>query len=266
MSAVGALTRAAWFQARSYRLSLVMQAGGLLATIVPLYFVANALQTTMAQAIARESTQFFGFILVGSVGLMFAMFALTALQGAVASGISSGYFESLLMTRAALPSVLVGLTSYGLILVAVRATVALVAGWLLGVQLVWGNLVPALLILALLVIAHWGIGLVGAALVIAFRTSGPLTTVVTTVSVFFGGVYYPVSSIPSWLGAIAKATPLAYGLQALRRVLLQGEGITEVGPDVAILAAMGVLSLAIGAMSMRLALTYAKRAGTLGAY
>jgi ABC-2 type transport system permease protein len=266
MSAVGALTRAAWFQARSYRLSLVMQAGGLLMTIVPLYFVANALQPAMEQAIARESTQFFGFILVGSLGLMFAMFALTGLQGAVASGISNGYLESLLMTRASLPSVLVGLTSYGLILTAIRATVGLVAGWVLGAQIVWGNIIPALLILALLGIAHWGIGLVGTALVIAFRTSGPLTTIVTTVSVFFGGVYYPVSAIPSWLGAIAKATPLAYGLQALRRVLLQGEGITAVGPEVAILALMGAGTLSIGSVAILAALRYGKKAGTLGAY
>lgn len=264
--AVGALTRASWFQARSYRLSLVMQAGGLLATIVPLYFVANALQPTMAEAIARESSQFFGFILVGSVGLMFAMYALTGLQGTVAGGISSGYFESLLMTRASLPSILVGLTSYGLILTGVRATVALTAGWLLGAQLVWGNVLPALLILALLVMAHWGIGLIGTALVIAFRTSGPLTTIVTTVSVFFGGVYYPVSSIPSWLGAIAKVTPLAYGLRSLRRVLLQGDGITDVGPDLAILTAMGAATLVVGTVAIRAAIRYGKKAGTLGTY
>jgi hypothetical protein len=62
-SAVGALTRASWYQARSYRLSLFMQVAGILLTVVPIYFIAHALQTTMVGAIARESEQYFSFVL-----------------------------------------------------------------------------------------------------------------------------------------------------------------------------------------------------------
>ena len=46
--AVGALTRASWYQAKSYRLSLVMQVFGLMFTVISIYFIANALQPTMA--------------------------------------------------------------------------------------------------------------------------------------------------------------------------------------------------------------------------
>jgi ABC-2 type transport system permease protein len=192
--------------------------------------------------------------------------ATTTLQGTIAGGISTGYFEALLMTRSPVTSILAGLTSYGMLLAAVRSTMLIVAGAVLGAQIVWGNVLPALLILALLIATHWGVGLVAAALMIAFRTTGPLLQAVAMASLLFGGVYYPVSVIPSWLGIIAKMTPLAYGLPPLRRVLLQGEGLTSVGTDVAILAVMGVVALTIGALSIRTALKYARRVGTLGTY
>jgi ABC-2 type transport system permease protein len=265
-SVVGALTRASWYQARSYRVSLAMQVGGILLTVLPLYFITHALQSTMAGAIAGEAQEFFAFVLVGSLALMFVTVAITSLPGTVASGISTGYFEALLMTRAPVRSLLMGLSFYGFLLTAVRATVMLTAGWLLGAHVVWSQSLPALLIIALLVVTHWGVGLVAAALVIAFRTAGPLTQIFTTLSIFFGGVYYPVAAIPSWLGAISRAMPLAYGLKALRRVWLQGEGLSSVGPELAVLAAMGVLALAVGVFAIDVALRYAKRAGTLGTY
>jgi len=264
--AVGALLRASWLQARSYRLALLMQMGGLLVSVIPLYFVSTALQPTMARTIAGEADQFFAFVLVGSVGLLLSTGAMSTLQGAVAGGISTGYFESLLMTRASLPSILVGLTSYGMMMTLLRVSSMIIAGSLIGASIVWSKILPALFILSLLVIAHWGIGLVGASFVIAFRTAGPLTQIVGALSAFFGGVYYPVSAIPSWLGAIAKVTPIAYGLTPLRRVLIQGESFMSVAPDVAILAAMGAGTLLVGSVSIRAALRYGKKAGTLGTY
>jgi ABC-2 type transport system permease protein len=264
--AIGALTKASWFHAKSYRLALATQLGALVFTIVPIYFVANALQPAMAETIAHEAKQFFPFVLVGWVATMFMTAGLTNLQTAVSGGIANGFFESLLVTRTPVPVVLVGLSSYGTILAVVRATVMMVGGWMLGASIAWKQLAPALLLIALVFAVYWGIGLLAGAMIIAFRSSGPLIPVVTAVSIFFGGVYYPVSSIPSWLRSIADVTPMAYGLRALRRVLLLGEGMVSVSLDVAILASMGFLSVMIGAVAVVAALRYARKAGTLGTY
>lgn len=264
--AVRALTRASWFQARSYRLSLVMQVGGILMTVVPTFFIARALQPMMAATISGEADQFFAFVLVGSIALMLVASSMSTLPLAIGGGISTGYFESLLMTRASLPTILAGMTSYGLLVTAIRCGVMLAAGWVLGARIAWSAIVPAMFILALLIATHWGIGLLAAALVVAFRTSGPLLSAVTTLSVLFGGVYYPVSAIPSWLKAIASVTPLAYGSRALRRVLLLGDASAALSVDVAMLAAIGVLLLMAGGFAMQAALRYARKAGTLGTY
>lgn len=266
MRTIGALLKASWYQARSYRLSIATQLVGLLFTVFPMYWITGALQPSMARTIATESDQFFAFVLVGSLALMMVNSAMVSLSNAISGGISSGYFESLLMTRASVPALLVGLSSYNLAYSLLRASFMVAAGWVIGASIVWGNILPAFFILVLLMVAHFGIGLFAAALVTAFRTAGPVTTVVTLVSTFFGGVYYPVSQLPSWLGLIAKVTPMAYGLSSLRRVLLQGESLSSVAGDLAILAVIAAVLLALGSVAMKWSLDYAKRAGSLGAY
>ena len=261
-----ALLRASWFQARSYRFSLVMQVVSLVLTVVPTYFIATALQPMMAQSISAEADQFFAFVLVGAIAMSLVSTTWSTLPSAVGGGISSGYFESLLMTRAPLPVILGGMTAYGLVIALIRAAIMLTAGWFLGARVAWGLLLPAMAILALLVIAHWGIALIASALMIAFRTYGPLLAIVTTLSMLFGGVYYPVSAIPSWLKAIAAATPLAYGTRALRRVLLQGDVSALFSADVGMVLAFAALLLMAGGFAVQQAMLYARRAGTLGAY
>jgi phage-related minor tail protein len=59
---------------------------------------------------------------------------------------------------------------------------------------------------------------------------------------------------------------MAYGLTALRKVLLQGESLGSVAGDLAVLAIIAAVLLTLGAMAMQWALGYAKRAGSLSAY
>ena len=51
----------------SYRLNALFSVAGLLATVVPVYFVAKALQPVMAKSIQAEGGEYFAFVLVGMV-------------------------------------------------------------------------------------------------------------------------------------------------------------------------------------------------------
>jgi ABC-2 type transport system permease protein len=137
---------------------------------------------------------------------------------------------------------------------------------LLGVRLSAAHSGIALLILALIVMAYFGIGLMAAAMVLAFRTTGPLPQVVLLLSGLLGGVYYPTSVIPSWIQSLSSVVPLTYGLRALRRVWLDGLALREVIPDVVTLAGMAIALLALGVAVFATGMRYARRAGTLAQY
>jgi ABC-2 type transport system permease protein len=165
-----------------------------------------------------------------------------------------------------MPTLVTGLSAFPLVMAALRAAVLLAAGWTLGVSMALGQLPLALLILLVLVLAHFAIGLISGAMVLAFRTAGPLSRLVLVASSLLGGVYYPTHVIPSWLQAVSAVLPLSYGLRALRRVLLQGSPLAAVSNDLLILVGETALLLALGIAMMSVAFRYARRQGTLAQY
>src|SRR5690606_27451772 len=122
------------------------------------------------------------------------------------------------------------------------------------------------LILALIVLAYVPFGLLAAAMIIAFRTAGPLPQAVTGVSALLGGVYYPTHVIPSWIESLSAFVPLTYGLRALRQTLLEGQPLYSVLPDLGALVLFVPVLMCAGVVAMRAALAYARRAGTLSQY
>ena len=261
-----ALVRASWLTATSYRLNMVFSVLALLVTVVPFYFVAKALQPVMAGAIRNEGQDYFGFLIVGTVAFSFLSAAVTALPGAVGSGIRSGTLEALLATPARLASVLGGLIGYGLLWTAVRALLLVMLGLVLGVQVDWGNVALASGIVGMIVLAYLPVGLAAAALVLAFRTTGPLPQGVLIASGMLGGVYYPTHVIPSWIERISDFIPLTYGLRALRRTLLDGASFGVIAADLAVLLAFIVILSLGAAVAFHAALGHARRAGTLAQY
>jgi ABC-2 type transport system permease protein len=266
MHEVAVLVRAGWQTALSYRLRLVLSLAALAASVVPVYFIAGAIQPLIADAIATEGSQYFAFRLVGMTTMMFLSSAVNALPGAIGSGIGSGMLEAVLSTRARLPGVLVGMIGYDLLWTSIRAVMLLVAGVVLGARLQLLQLPIALGILLLIIALHFAIGLIAAALVLAFRTPGPIASAVLALSAFLGGAYYPTTVIPSWIQDVSHFIPLTYGLRAMRQTLLEGFPIAAVLPDLLILAGSTVVALAVGSVVFLRALRYARMAGTLSHY
>lgn len=261
-----ALLRAAWLAATSYRLATVLSFASVLASVVPIFFIAGAVQDVAAESIRVESSSYFGFIIVGIASVYLLSAAAGSLPGAIAGNIGSGTLEALLVTRTSVPLLLVGLTAYPMVQAALRALVLIIGATLFGVQFTWGMLPAVLGIALLLALAYAGVGLVAAALVLVFRTSGPLITAVVALSSLLGGAYYATSAVPGWLHALTAFVPLTYALRASRMLLLGGASLAEVLPDVSVLLLVALASMTAGSLAFAYGLARARRAGTLSQY
>lgn len=266
MGEIVALTWAQWRTNLSYRVRMAYTLGGVVVSVVPLFFVADAVQPVMAGAIADEGGQAFGFLLVGLVSISLVAASVRTLPSAIGSGVGNGVLEALLATPASLWRIFVGMSLYGILFVFAQVLLTLGIGWGLGANLHPQGIPGGLLILVLITVAHYPFALLSAALVLAFRTAGPLPQGVMLVSTFLGGTYYPTHVIPSWLESVSAFLPLTYGLRALRGVLLEGAGLADVLPDLAVLGVVTAGLLLAGVAALRLAVRYARRHGTLSQY
>lgn len=260
------LMRVGWISAASYRLRLVFSMVGMLVSVVPLYFVAGALQPVVADAIRTEGGEYFGFLIVGMVAFALLRTAIDAPSGAMSRGITTGTLEGLLTTPTRIPTLLAGLVGFPFAWAFARAFLFLAAGWLFGAEIAWDRIAPSVFLLGLIVAAHIPFGLMACASVLAFRTAGPIAQGVSYLSMLLGGVYYPTHVIPDWIQDVSTWVPLTYGLRALRQILLGGETMGSVLPDVLILMAFTLGLFLASGIGLGLALRYARRAGTLTQY
>jgi len=261
-----ALMRAAALQAASYRLGLVFSVLGLLASTIPIYFVTDALQPTMEGVIEEQASSYFAFVLVGIFVFGFLGMALSQVGSIISSGVGSGTLEVMLSTPTRIPTIFAGLMAYPYCWQLVRGLLLLGFGSILGAKLLWGQMIFGGMILVLVVLSYLAIGIFGGAMVLAFRTTGPLNAAVLTISGLLGGVYYPTDVIPSWLETVSLVVPLTYGLRSMRQLLLNGASVTDILPDVGILAGLTVAMLAVSSTLFFAAYNYARRAGTLTHY
>ncbi len=252
--------------AASYRTNMVMSVASLVTLIVPMYFIAGALQPVLADAISSEGGGYFAFLVAGMATYQFVIAAVNSVPSAVATGIRTGTFEIMLTTPSQVTTLLFGMAAYPLAWSAVRAIVMLIAGLVLGANFAFDRLLVVLLIWLVISIAYIPFGVLASALLVTTRTAGPLPSLVLAGSMLLGGVYYPTDVIPSWLHSLSTVVPLTYGLRAIRRVLSTDVQLGSVVSDLLILSLLAIVLLFGSLGIFKLALSRARRAGTLAQY
>lgn len=263
---VSALLRAGFRTAASYRLRFVFSLASVVVTVVPIFFVSRALQPMMQTSIQGEGREYFAFLLLGFVTLGWIQVSAEALPNQVSGDIGNGFFEALIGSPAGTPAVLVGLAAYPVVFALARGVLSLALGVALGLKLEWAQLPAAALVVTVLLLAHFGVALLATAAVVAFRTTFSLPQLFIAASALLGGVYWPTSVIPSWLQSVSDWFPVAYGLRALRRLVLEGQSLASVRQDLTILVAFSGLLLTLGAIALATALAQARARGSLSQY
>jgi ABC-2 type transport system permease protein len=65
------------------------------------------------------------------------------------------------------------------------------------------------------------------------------------------GLLVPREQMADWLDAIASVLPLTFAFDALDAVAVDGSGLGEVSGEIAVLAAMAAVAIALGALTLR---------------
>ena len=262
-----AVARAYTLGMLTYRTRTLVSLVSVLVAVIPVYFVAGALQPLASKAIASESTEYFTYLIVGSVASFVIVESVSAIPSLINSYISSGTLEQLLTTPIRWPALISGLTTYGYGWVALRALVLLLTAWVWATSTIaWPRLLEFGVIMSLLAVAYAGVGLLAGALVLGVRSSLFVPQVVTTISSLLGTVYFPVSVLPPAFAPFAAYVPLTPALRAARQVLLRDQPLLQVLPDVLQLLAWAIGGAVIGGAAFHLALRHARRSGTLTQY
>lgn len=116
------------------------------------------------------------------------------------------------------------------------------------------NYVLLLLVITLGCVAFLGLGLALATLSPSLTAFNGIVNFVQMPFIILGGVFFSVSAFPGWLQALARLLPLTQLNSAMREVLFNAAGFSDLAkllPQFAILAAWSVLALAVVRLRFR---------------
>jgi len=251
----------------SYRAGFASDWIGLAVQVVLLYFVGKLVDTQRLPAYGGAHVTYLEFTAVGIALAMFVHIGLSRVASSIRAEQMMGTLEAVLVTPTSPATVQLGSAMFDVVYVPLRTVIFLgILAAFLGVHLSAGGIAPAAVVLLAFAPVIWGLGLVSAAGILTFRRGSGLVGIGGTLLTFAAGAYFPLALLPSWLERVAKLNPLAVALNSMRSAVLGDAGWGVVPHAVLVLLPAGIVSLAVGWLAFRLALTRERRLGTLGLY
>ncbi|MDD1657723.1 MAG: ABC transporter permease [Methanomicrobiales archaeon] len=111
-----------------------------------------------------------------------------------------------------------------------------------------------LLVLLVIFIASIGVTSLVVALASRFSTQQEYASVVAFFNLILfmtSGAFYPILGMPGWLIWIALINPEAYTVHALRSIILRGQGLAIIAPDLIALGIFSTLAIILGIVTYR---------------
>lgn len=181
-----------------------------------------------------------------------------------------GNLELYILAPAPMTGILLGMALGGAITTSIRAGVILLGGLLLFQIPFQPSSWPLLLAVFLLTLAAlYGLGMMFASLFLLWGREAWHTVNLLQEPVFLlTGMNFPLKALGTMLGTmivpgVALLIPLACGMDAMRQVLFRVEGVTSVGTEIALLAALAVAFLLLARRALRTLERKAKEDGRL---
>ncbi len=121
---------------------------------------------------------------------------------------------------------------------------------LLGLE-ISGSSAALVLVIVAFAVAMLGFGMLVTAL---SRTSLQLNTFANLGAMVFamlGGALVPITLLPDWVQTVARFTPTYWAMEGFLGVILEGDGISDVLPEVAVLTVFVALFFGLAAIKFR---------------
>jgi len=267
LAKLAAFARRDFRTALSYRYPFVGDFLGLVFQTVMFSFVAKLVARDRMPLISGHHPDYLAFVSVGIAVAAFMQVGLGRMLQSVQNERMIGTLESLLVTPTDLTTIQLGPAVYDVIYVPIRTGLFLIIVSLIyDVHLRLVGFLPGAVVLLAFMPFVWGLGLLGAASILAFRRGNTIIGLAGTLLSVGSGAYFPLELLPGWAEFIAKLNPMSVALSGLRLTLLGDGGWGVVWWRAGVLLPTSAIMITVGALAFRRAVRRELRLGTIGLY
>lgn len=246
--------------ALSYKFNLLIQAIWLLFIFLLIFF---AFQET---DIKNSSFNYLNaFLSIVSLDFMFS--SLNVFSRQVREAKTLGTFESILLTNTSFLTVIFSSYASTFLRMLIRAILyLLVCKYFFYSSIEFVDIVFILLSLFFNSIPFIGLGLISASLIIVFKMGDISNFLISLLSIFLSGIFFPVSSLPTFFSSLGEITPLNICLETAKMIVNEDFVFSDLLPYFKVTTIEILLFLPLGIYLIHFSLKVAKREGSLSFY
>jgi len=258
-----------WRLELSYRMQFFLRVLSILIMVTTLFFVSKIF-TGFADPRFTQWRDPLAAWLTGLAVLNYFMTGFSSLANAIRQEQVQGTLESVLMTPISVPTIIVASSAWDFVQATFFSFLYLLFGWLFFNVHYQGSFILALLFLVLTTVVLSCLGILSASFAMVFKRGDPFGIFLGAGSALFSGVFFPTQLINQYagtsIGNISRILPPTYGLDGIRRVLIEGQGFAEVKEPFFMLMIFLVILLPFSLWVFNRAVRRAKREGSLIQY
>jgi ABC-2 type transport system permease protein len=205
--------------------------------------------------------------ITGLAVLNYFMTGFSSLATAIRQEQAQGTLESVLLTPINLPTMIVSSSAWDFVQATFFSFLYLFFGWLFFDVHYQGNFALAFMFLILTTLVLACLGILSASFAMVFKRGDPFGIFLGTGSALFSGVLFPTRLLTEYAGSgvsvITRILPPTYGLDGIRRVLIEGQGLMDVREPLFTLLLFLAVLLPFSLWVFGRAVRRAKREGSL---
>ncbi|MFP5224025.1 MAG: ABC transporter permease [Actinomycetota bacterium] len=198
--------------------------------------VERAYTVEEARIDGRE-VDYYDFVLPGLVGMGIMMYAIIGLAGTIAQYRTKGILRRIRATPLDPKTFVAGIVLAHLVLAVLQALIIMAFGVFAFGGVMRGNPLYLLIFVILGNLAFLNIGFMISTRVETAEAASGLGNAVSLPMMFFSGVFFPTNTLPWILPALTALLPLKPMVDGIRRVAIDSASLTDLGPELALVAA-----------------------------
>ncbi|OGS11476.1 MAG: hypothetical protein A2234_07840 [Elusimicrobia bacterium RIFOXYA2_FULL_58_8] len=252
---------------KSYRLSFALGALATIGNLAVFYFIGRLFGAGLAPHLAPFGTDYFGYVFAAMAFFGYIGTGAGSYAGRLRQEQTQGTLEAALSTPLGIIPMLAAMSAWNFLFATFELAVYALAGiFIFDLRFPAANWPAAALVFFLSAACFAALGIISACFVMLFKRGNPVAWVLNNFEGLLGGVYFPAAVLPGWLAAVSGALPVTYAVRAFQLAVHKGAGLTELKGDLLVLAVFDLLLIPASVWLFGLAVTRARKAGTLGEY
>ena len=201
--------------------------------------------TVETQGVVPGKPNYFQFMAPGLMAMVIMMAAMIGLAGSISRERELGTLDGIMSAPISRLSIVLGKSFAQTVRGLLQAVLTLILAITLFGVVVHGNFGLLALLLLLTVFSFIGIGIMISTVARQQETAMTVMMTLTFPMLFLSGALFPIQQMPAVMQGISKVIPLTYAVDALRKCMVLGTGISGMMTDVWVMLGFGIVFTAI---------------------